>query len=168
MPRSRFVREHLASHHDLSKFNSGDEGIDSWLRNSALSASVRDYSRTYVWHLGDDRVVAFFALSTYSFSRDELPKRLARGEQLAIPAILLGKFALDVSLQGQSLSRLLIADAVTEVEKASQIAAARYLIVDASTQDLVSLYEKFGFHRSLGSVGNKTRLFARIKDLAVR
>ncbi|MDP1719759.1 MAG: hypothetical protein Q8L08_01980 [Candidatus Nanopelagicaceae bacterium] len=167
MPQSRFVREHLASHHDLSEFNSGDEGIDSWLRNSALSAGVRDYSRTYVWHLDDDRVVAFFALSTYSFSRDELPKRLARGEQFAIPAILLGKFALDMSLQGRSLSRLLIADAVTEVEKASQIAAARYLIVDALTPNLVGLYEKFGFQRSLGSLGNNTRLFARIKDLAV-
>jgi len=73
-----------------------------------------------------------------------------------------------VSLQGQSLSRLLIADAVTEVEKASQIAAARYFVVDAFTPKLVGLYESFGFQRSLESVGNKTRLFARIKDIAVR
>lgn len=167
MAQNRFVREHLSSHHDLSTFNSGEPSIDSWLRDSALSANVRDYSRTYVWHLDGDRVVAFFALASYSFSRDELPKKWARGEQFAIPAILLGKFALDLSLQGQSLSRLLIADAVTEVEKASQIAAARYLIVDALTPNLVGLYERFGFQRTLGSVGNNTRLFARIKDLAV-
>ena len=168
MGKSRFVREQLASHHDLSKFNSGEQDIDSWLRASALSASVRDYSRTYVWHLDDDRVVAFFTLSTYSFSRDELPRKWAHGEQRAIPAILLGKFALDVSLQGEGLSRLLIADAVTEVEKASQIAAARYLVVDALTPKLAGLYESFGFERSLDSVGFKTRLFVRIKDIAAR
>lgn len=168
MAQSRFVREQLASHHDLSKFNSGEQDIDSWLRESALSASIRDYSRTYIWHLNDDRVIAFFTLSTYSFSRDELPKKLARGEHRAIPAILLGKFALDVSLQGEGLSRHLIADAVTEAEKASQIAAARYLVVDALTPKLIGLYENFGFQHSLESLDSKTRLFARIKDLAVR
>lgn len=166
MEISRIVREQLASQHELSEFNSGEPDIDLWLRQSALSASVRNYSRTYVWHLHDDQVVAFFTLSTYSFSPDQLPKKWARGEQRVIPAILLGKFALDLSLQGQGSSRLLIADVVTEVEKASQIVAARYLVVDALNPELIGLYENFGFERSLESGASNNRLFARIKDLA--
>lgn len=82
-----------------------------------------------------------------------------------IPAFLLGKFALDISLQGKGLSRLLIADAIFEANKASQVAAARYLVVDALTPNLVDLYEKFGFKRPLGPIGEKTRLCALIKDL---
>jgi GNAT superfamily N-acetyltransferase len=166
MSKSRFIREQLASHHLLGRFNSGEQDIDFWLRESALKASARDYSRTYVWHPHDDHVVAFFTLSTYSFSPNQLPKKWARGEQRVIPAVLLGKFALDRSLQGQGLSRLLIADVVTEVEKASQIAAARYLVVDALTPELIGLYESFGFRRALVSGAGKNRLFVRIKDLA--
>ncbi len=166
MSKSRFVREQLASHHLVGMFNSGEQDLDSWLRDSALKASVRDYSRTYVWHMHDDRVLAFFTLSTYSFSPDQLPKKWARGEQRVIPAILLGKFALDHTLHGQGLRRLLIADVITEVEKASQIAAARYLVVDALTPELIGLYENFGFQRSLESGAGSYRQFARIKDLA--
>jgi predicted GNAT family N-acyltransferase len=165
MASGRIVREQLASHHDLSYFNSGEAGIDSWLRNSALRASYRDYSRTYVWNYGNEKVVAFFCLSAYSITLGELPKKQARGEQDVIPAFLLGKFALDISLQGKDLSRLLIADAIYEANRASKVAAARYLVVDALTPGLVDLYEKFGFKRPYGPTGEKTRLYALIKDL---
>lgn len=165
MANGRIVREQLAEHHDLSKFNSGEPTIDFWLRNSALMASGRDYSRTYVWHYEDEQVVAFFSLSAYAITPDELPKKQARGEQNIIPAFLLGKFALDISLQGKGLSRLLIADAIFEAHKASQVAAARYLVVDALTPNLAALYEKFGFKRPSGPMGEKSRLCALIKDL---
>jgi GNAT superfamily N-acetyltransferase len=165
MASGGIVREQLANHHDLSHFNSGESDIDLWLRNSALRARFRDYSRTYVWHYGDGQVVAYFCLSAYAITPEELPKKQARGEQDVIPAFLLGKFALDISLQGKGLSRLLIADAIFEAHKASQVAAARYLVVDALTPDLVDLYEKFGFKRPFGLTGEKTRLCALIKDL---
>ncbi len=165
---SRIVREQLASHHELAKFDSGEPKIDLWLRSHASAASARGYGRTYVWHFGDDIVVAFYTLAAHSFSRDQLPRKLARGEQVIVPALLLGKFALDVSLQGQGLSRILIADVVTEAEKASQIAAARYLIVDALSPEMMGLYERFGFHRSSQPGAHPNRLFARIVDLAVQ
>ncbi len=166
MPQSQFVREQLAAHHDLENFDSGAPEIDSWLRESALRASARDYSRTYVWHSGDDRVIAFFSLSAFAITSEELPKNRARGEQRGIPALLLGKLALDASIQGKGLSPILIGDAVTEAVKASQYAAARYLVVDALNPNLVGLYEKFGFQRTSSSEDSRTRLFARIKDLA--
>ena len=165
---SRIVREQLASHHELAKFDCGEPKIDLWLRSHASAASAKRYGRTYVWHFGDDIVVAFYTLTAHSFSRDQLPKKLARGEQVIVPALLLAKFALEVSLQGQGLSRILIADVVTEAEKASQIAAARYLIVDALTPEMIGLYERFGFHRSSQSVEHPNRLFARTVDLAVK
>lgn len=165
MVQRRFVREQLTTQHDSSNFNSGEPDIDSWLRDSALRASSRDYSRTYIWHCGDNHVVAFFSLSAYAITLDELSKKQARGEQKVIPALLLGKFALDESIQGQGFSQILIVDAMTEAVKASRIAAARYLVVDALTPDLVGLYEKFGFKRTLNTEGGRTRLFARIKDL---
>lgn len=160
-----FIRERLAANHDLSDFNSGQPVIDFWLKQHALPVGDRDYGRTYVWHTGDDRVVAFFTLSGYILRRDELPEAKRRGEQKEIPSILLGKLALDISLQKRHLGEEVIADAVTEAEKASMHAAARYLIVDALDPTLIGFYEKFGFIRASESIGHDTRLFARIKDL---
>lgn len=166
MVPSGFVREQLTANHDVNNFNSGQPELDSWLRQQALLVSSRDYGRTYVWHPGDGRVVAFFTLSGYMIDRDQLPEKRRKGEQREIPSILLGKLALDISLQKKGLSEELIADAVIEAERASNQAAARYLIVDALDLTLIGLYEKFGFTRTSVSSDHETRLFARIKDLA--
>lgn len=160
-----FIREQLTANHDVSNFNSGQPELDSWLKQHALSVSGRDYGRTYVWHSGDGRVVAFFTLSGYMIDRDQLPEKRRKGEQKEIPSILLGKLALDVSLQKRHLGEELIADAVTEAEKASNHAAARYLIVDALDPTLIEFYERFGFVRTSDLLDHETRLFARIKDL---
>lgn len=161
-----YIREQFVASHDVSNFNSGQPTLDSWLRQHALSANSRDYSRTYVWHPGNGQVVAFFTLSGYMIDRDQLSEKRRKGEQREIPSILLGKLALDISLQKQGLSEELIADAVIEAERASNQAAARFLIVDALDPTLIGLYEKFGFIRTSESSGHETRLFARIKDLA--
>ena len=165
MAPSGFIREQLTANHDVSNFNSGQPELDSWLKQHALSASGRDYGRTFVWHSGDSRVVAFFTLSGHMIDRDQLPEKKRKGEQREIPSILLGKLALDISLQKRHLGEELIADAITEAEKASNHAAARYLIVDAFDPTLIGFYEKFGFARTKGLPQQKTRLFARIKDL---
>lgn len=165
MASSGFVREQLTAEHDVTGFNSGLPEIDSWLKRHAITVSGRDYGRTYVWHVGDGKVLAFFTLSGYMIDIEELPERRRKGEQREIPSILLGKLALDVSLQKRNLGAELIADAVVEAEKASTHAAARYLVVDALDPTLIGFYEKFGFVRGSGSSGHATRLLARIKDL---
>lgn len=162
----RFVREHLAAHHDLSSFQSGEPDLDRWLTDRAADASARGYSRVYVWHSEDDRVLAYFTLSSYAVGRGELPNRFRYGEYRAIPALLLGKLALDRTIQGQRLTGLLIADVVTEAVKASQHAAARYLVVDALNERAAAIYERFGFVRARQQDEATTiRLLARISDL---
>lgn len=164
--RRRYIREQLAEHHDLSRFDSGEPDLDRWLREIAADASARGYSRVYVWHAGDDRVIAYFTLSSYAIGRGELPTRLRHGEYRAIPALLLGKLALDRTIQGQRLTGLVIADVVTEAAKASQHAAARYLVVDAINERVATIYERFGFLRARQPDDAATiRLLARITDL---
>lgn len=165
MTQSQYLREQLAAKHDLRNFRSGVTELDLWLHESALKTGDRDYGRTYVWHNGDDQVVAFYTLSAHVITLEKLPKKYARGQQKIIPAILLGKFALDESLQGQGLGEVLLADAVVEALKASDIAAARYLVVDALSERLVTFYEKYGFIRGVSSDVERIPLFAKMKDL---
>ena len=167
MAESQFLREQLESKHILLNFNSGVVELDAWLSESALKSDERDYGRTYIWHSGDNHVVAFFTLSAHVINSDQLPPKLARGQQRIIPTILLGKFALDKSLQGKNLGEVLLADAMHEAVKASNIAAARYLVVDAITDELIGFYKKYGFTLTLGSNEVRPRLFIRLKDLTL-
>ncbi len=164
-PARRFVREQLATHHLVDVFDCEEDLLNSWLRESARSAVDRGYSRVYVWHQHDDRVVAYFTLSSFAIGRGELPANLARGEYRAIPSLLLGKLALDTSLQGQGLAATLVADAVVEAVKAAQLAGARYLVVDALSANVAELYETLGFVRAKPAEGTTVRLLARLADL---
>lgn len=165
MERARFTREQLAPWHDVSTFHCGVPALDVWLRDVARGAISRGYSRVYVWHR-DGTVAAFFTLSSYLIRRSELDPRQARGEWRGIPALLLGKLALDEHLQGEGLARVLIADAVRESVRAAEIAGARYLVVDAIDDEVARLYQRFGFMPAGDRSSQERRLLARIADLA--
>lgn len=158
----RFVREQLGDHHDVTPFDCGVAALNTWLRDTARSATARGYSRVYVWHL-DGVVVAYFTLSSYLIRRDDLDGRSARSEWREIPALLLGKLALDRSLHGEGLARVLIADAIQEVVRAASIAGACYLVVDAIDATVADIYRHFGF--DYAGAGAERRLLARITDL---
>lgn len=158
------MSEQLAPKHYLVNFDSGQEELDTWLKEFALKASERDYGRTYIWHKGDNLTVAFYTLSAHLISAAELPPKRARGQQNVIPAILLGKMALDLSLQGHGLGEVLLADAIARAVSAADIAAAKYLIVDPLSAEVLTFCEKYGFVRGLNAKGENPRLFARLKD----
>lgn len=158
----RFVREHLNEGHDRTRFDCGDPALNDWLQVTALSATARGYSRVYVWQV-EGVVVAYFTLSSYLIRRENLAGAAARGEWREIPALLLGKFALDRALQGEGLARVLMADAIREAVRAADIAGARYLVVDAVDRPTAEIYQHFGF----GVIGDGAgqRLLARLADL---
>lgn len=158
----RFIREQLTVRHNVTEFDCGVPALNTWLRDTAVSAMERGYSRVYVWQ-DRDVVVAYFTLSSYLIRRAELTSDSSRGEWREIPALLLGKLALDRALQGEGLARVLLADAIAEAVRAANIAGARYLVVDAIDDAVVALYERFGF--TYVGHGSQRRLLARIADL---
>lgn len=140
-----FTSEELPEHHDCSRFDSGNPALDDWLRDHALHASAMNTGRTFVWHAGDDVVVAYFTLAAHLVARDALSKRGGRGSPQVIPAILLARLALDRSLQGQGLGAELLWDALSRAVAANRQAAARLVVVDAVDDAAASFYRRFGF-----------------------
>ena len=70
----------------------------------------------FVWtEEGDTAVLAYFTLSVHEVVAADLPRRLARGMPERIPAVLLGKPALDRRLHGQGLGGQLLFDAYQRV-----------------------------------------------------
>ena len=120
-------------------------------------------AQTFVWHGGDGRVVAYFSLAAHLLVRAELPNRVGHGSPAVIPAVLVARLALDVDLQGKGLGGELLWDGLTRARAASDIAAARLVVVDAIDASAAGFYEHYGFTRI---PGNPYRLVQRMSDVA--
>lgn len=159
----RYQSEALTRRHDTASFTCGIEGLDEWLRESALHAAALNTARTFVWADGNDRVVAYYALCGHQVLKTAVPARLGRGSPDYIPAVLLGKLALDASLQKQGLGGDLLGDAMERLLGAVQTVAARLVVVDAEHEKAISFYEHFGFTRT---APDSFRLVQKVSDIA--
>ncbi len=160
---ARFVSEALDEEHDLTRFDSGVEPLDRWLRASAMQAQRMRTARTFVWHERNPRVVGYFSLAAHLVVRAELPKRVGRGSPDAIPSVLLARLALDHSLHGQGLGGELLWDGLSRACAAADIAAARVVVVDAINGDAAAFYQHHGF---TPVPDNPNRLVQRVSDIA--
>ncbi|MHB1913022.1 MAG: GNAT family N-acetyltransferase [Acidimicrobiales bacterium] len=142
-----FESEPLTDQHDSAYFSCGVETLDHWLKESALHAAAMNTARTFVWVQGG-RVVAYYALAAHQVVREDVPARIGRGGPNPIPAVLLAKLALDVSLGGRGLGGALLGDALDRVLTAVQTVAARLVVVDAENENAIGFYEHYGFART--------------------
>jgi GNAT superfamily N-acetyltransferase len=138
--------EHLGGHHDLARFDSGNDTLDGWLRRAARHAKAANTGRTFVWaEPGSPGVVGYFTLAAHLVRRADVPKSVGHGSPDAIPAILLARMALDRSLQGRGLGGQLLLDALERAVDASARAAARLVVVDAIDDQAAAFYQRYGF-----------------------
>jgi GNAT superfamily N-acetyltransferase len=138
----------LQPHHHLEDFTSGEATLDQWLKNSALTNQKRGLSRTFVLLASDsstNQVVGYYTLAAHVIERDHLSKRLGHGLPHQTPAILLGKLALDLSLQGQGYGGDLLAHAMAACERIARQLGSRFLVVDALNTTAARFYQHYGF-----------------------
>jgi GNAT superfamily N-acetyltransferase len=159
----RFVSETLADHHLVEQFSSGNHALDAWLHHHARHAQSMRTARIFVWHTGDQVVVAYFSLAAHLVVRTDLPPKIGRDSPDAIPAVLLARLALDRSLHGQGLGGELLLDALSRAAQASDVAAARLVVVDAIDEAAAAFYEHHDF---IAVPGNRQRLVQKTSDIA--
>lgn len=156
--------ELLREGHELTSFTSGRATLDHWLRQSALRMNVHDTGRTWVIHRGDDVVLGYYTLAAHALHRDSLPRKLSRSVPAEIPAILLAKLALDVTVQGTGLGKDLLLEALERCVNSGRLVASRFVVVDAIDDQAADFYEKYGFRQIPETT--PTRLQRRLKDIA--
>jgi predicted N-acetyltransferase YhbS len=158
-----YVSEGLSERHETESFRSGVAELDRWLVGSALHAQSMRTARTFVWHAGDLRALAYFSLAAHVIARADLSAKLARGSPDRIPAILLAKLALDQRLHGSGLGGELLWDALSRSAAASQLAGARIVVVDAIDARAAAFYVHHGFQ---AVPKNPFRLVQKMSDIA--
>lgn len=118
---------------------------DSYVELEARRAKASGTANTYVaTRSGDDRVVAYYAITPHRLSRDEVTAGMAGGVSW-IPGYLLGRLALEDSLHGQGLGGQLLRDALERIVEAANAASGRLIVVDAIDESAATFYQKYGF-----------------------
>lgn len=130
--------EALAGEHDCGEFQSGNPHLDDCLRKCAGQHGRKHMGRTFVAVApGDKRVLGYYTLSASSVSfdhaSDELLNKLPRHP---LPTALLGKLAVDESVQGRGLDAFLLVDALHRIVEVSEKIALAAVEVHAITISL--------------------------------
>jgi GNAT superfamily N-acetyltransferase len=139
--------EKLHSAHDLSEFDCGEPVLNDWLRRHALKNQESGGSSTYVLSEGR-RVVAYYSLAAGSVGRQTAPGRIRRNAPEPVPVIVIGRLAIDRTLQGRGLGHALLRDAILRSLQASDIIGVRAILVHALSEKAKLFYEQCGFTSS--------------------
>ena len=137
----------LEARHDRSAFSCGKPPLDDYIRKYAQQNQERGYGKTYV-AVRDRSVVVdgFFTLAMTSVAFANLPEALRkRCPKYPMPAALLAQLAIDRASQGQRLGQRLLFEAIGRIVVASEVIAARAIVVKAIDDDAAGFYLKYGF-----------------------
>ncbi len=146
MTRSRPI-EPLREDHQLEGFHSGEPSLDEWLVRRAWANQIAGFSRTYVTTDGA-RVVGYHAVSSFAILHAEAPRRAGRQGTRQIPAILLGRLAVDTDAQDSGLGVALLRHAMELTVAAGETTGVRVLVVNALDDSVAAFYQRFGVEPS--------------------
>lgn len=121
-----------------------------------------------VWVLYDteqDTIVGYYSLSTASVVPGELPAETVRRlpRYPALPAMLIGRLAVDTRYRRQGFGELLLFDALRRALQISQSIGSVAVVVDAKDRNSEQFYERYGFRRL---TGEERRLFLPMAVIA--
>jgi len=165
MPPDEPIFEPLGAEHDRAAFSCGVEALDRYLRQQAGQDARTRVAAPFVLHqVGSPQIIGYDTLSAVTIELPELPpdltKRLPRYPQL--PAVLIGRLAVDRRFAGQGWGSVLLLDALRRSLEQSSHIAAMAVVVDAKDDAARAFYERYGFQQ-LGDRPN--RLFLPMKTI---
>lgn len=141
---SPFLLAPLDGAHDRAAFNSDSELLNRYLREQVTQDIRRRVASCFVALADVHRIAGYYTLASASLLLADLPastgKKLPRYP--TVPAVRMGRLAVDQAFKGQGLGGALLADALDRAAR-SEIAAFA-LIVDAK-EEATAFYRHHGF-----------------------
>jgi GNAT superfamily N-acetyltransferase len=129
---------------DRTSFSCGSEALDRYFRTQ-LGQDVRRRVATCFVALDEERIAGFYTLASASLLLTDLPERIGRKlpRYPTVPAVRMGRLAVDQAFRGQGLGGALLADALERAAR-SEIAVFA-LMVDAKDEPAAAFYRHHGF-----------------------
>lgn len=132
--------------HNRSAFDSGAPELDDWLRRYAAQNRRRNTAATWVVADADDMVRGYVSLSMMGIDRSSAPSALAKQAPDPVPALLIGRLAVDRTVAGLGVGTALVAHVLATAIDLNERAACRAVVVTALGTAAKSWWERFGFY----------------------
>ena len=145
MSRAPFLLKPLDAAHERAAFDCERQALNRYLREQATQDIRRRVAACFVALDDAQRIAGYYTLASASLLLADLPpgigKKLPRYP--TVPAVRMGRLAVDEAFTGQGLDGALLADALERAIR-SEIAAYA-LIVDAKDDTAATFYRHHGF-----------------------
>lgn len=137
--------EALDTTHDRRSFSCGVVELDRYFHQQVSQDVRRRITSCFVAITEDAAIAGYYTLASASIPAAEIPSELARRlpRYPTLPAVRIGRLAVDHKSRGQGMGRALLWDAAARALRAEQ--ANFTLLVDAKDETAVKFYRHFGF-----------------------
>ena len=146
-PQRRFIS--ITQKPELQSFDCGIPELNDYLRKFAGQNHRKGLGSTYVLVPAEGEPIAagYHTLSMAQVELHSLPESHRKNlPKYPVPAVRLGRLAVDRKWQGTGLGEILLMDAIRRSVVAVQSVAAKYMIVDAKNKKAEEFYVRYGFH----------------------
>lgn len=146
--------EILNNQHDLSKFNCEIEDLNNFLKQDALNQQNMNLNLTHLV-ICDDEIIGYVSLLTDTIKlktignqniKDEIKEELNVGENNEIPAIKIGRLAIDKKYSKKGLGTHILGNILLNIIELSKTKVGlRFVTVEAYVSSLNFYTKKFNF-----------------------
>lgn len=139
----------LGPQHDRAAFACGEASLDDYLKTRARKEGELGFSATFVLSpvAAPHEIAGYYTLSALSVEVDGIPessrKRFPRYP--LVPVTLLGRLARAAAYRGQGVGEMLLIDALSRAQRASESVGSHAVVVDPIDEPARIFYETYGF-----------------------
>lgn len=166
MTTGQYRIERLDRSHNRGAFSSGSDPLDVFLKQFARQNAEGGLGAVFVLvDTSVHRIVGYYTLSSYLLQWNELPEDVTRRlPRYPVPAVLMGRLAVDSDYQGQGFGRHLLVDGLKKAYAHSRDVGALAVVVDAKDDAAKAFYLRYGFHEL---VDQPYKLFITMRTIAM-
>lgn len=158
-----FRLERLRRDHPRARFRCGQQAVETWLAKHALQQQEKHLSVTNVLLDETGLIASYHTLATGQVDFGDLPPEFTKHlPRRALPVAVLAWLAVATGRQGQSLGRLLLAQALRDCYEAGKTFAFVAVILDCLDDRAKAFYQHWDFAEI---PGHPYRLFLSARQL---
>lgn len=134
--------------HNCAEFDCGNNELNQYLRKYAKQNDKKGIGKTYIAVKPSTAksIGGYYTISTSLIEFESLPEDIARKlPSYPIPAILIGRLAVDLNFQGVGLGEELLVNALNRIVQISEEVGVYAVRVDALNERAKQFYLKYEF-----------------------
>ena len=111
----KYLTSQLKVEHKKEDFDCGNDILNNYLYHQASQDMKRHLSVCFVLPNSENQIIGYYALSSLSIEREMIPEEIKKRIPISynnLPAILIGRLALDNRYKSQGLGKDLLMDAL--------------------------------------------------------